>query len=324
MVGSGLGAEHGILIRSGKIIQKMKDVTTIFFDKTGTITEGHPKVVKIQSTENLSNEELVQISASVGKESTHPLARAIVRLADEKSQNLIPTQNIKVTPGKGISALVDGKKIKMGSAEFVSTDGTKTELTTVYVSVNENLSGFFEFEDPIKRGSSVGIKKLKEKGIRCVMLTGDRRKVAEKTGKFIGVSDLHAEVSPLRKKEIVSQYQKRGDIVAMVGDGINDAPALTQADVGIAIGTGTDIAIETGDIVLVKGSLLGVVRTTILAKAIFRKIKQNLFWAFIYNIVSIPFAFLGLLHPVIAECAMALSSLLVVGNSNHLRRKQLN
>ena len=324
MVGSGLGAEHGILIRSGETIQKMKDVTTIFFDKTGTITEGQPKVVNIQSTGYLSNEELVRIAASVGKESTHPLAKAIVRLADEKNHILIPAKNIKVTPGKGISGLVDGNKVKMGNAEFVSTDENRTELTTVYVSIDKNMAGFFEFEDPIKRESSVGIKKLKEIGIHCVMLTGDRREVAEKIGKFICVSDLHAEGSPLRKKEIVSQYQKRGDIVAMVGDGINDAPALTQADVGIAIGTGTDIAMETGDIVLVKGSLLGVVRTTILAKAIFRKIKQNLFWAFIYNIISIPFAFLGLLHPVIAECAMALSSIIVVGNSNHLRRKQLN
>ena len=205
-----------------------------------------------------------------------------------------------------------------------SDNKDKGNRTFVYISVDNTVSGIIEFEDRGKKDSATSIKKLKQRGIHCVMLTGDRSEIAETFGESFGITEVHAEVLPGEKAGIVSRYQDRGEVVAMVGDGINDAPALTQADVGIALGTGTDIAMESGDIVLVKGDLAGVVRTAILAEATFKKIKQNLFWAFIYNVVAIPLAFLGLLHPVIAEGAMALSSINVVWNSNRLRKTHLS
>ena len=325
MVGSGLGAENGILIRDGGAIQRMKEITTIMFDKTGTLTDGKMEVIKIKVTGKYSADELLQLAASVEKESTHPLAWAIVRFAERKEIALIPTKDVKVVPGQGVSALVNGREIKVGNLKFVSANSNeKANLTVVYISVDSTVYGFIEFVDSIKKDAIAAINELKQRGIRCVMLTGDRSEVAESFGEIFGITEVHAEVLPGEKAGIISRYQDQGEIVAMVGDGINDAPALTQADVGIALGTGTDIAIESGDIVLVKGDLGGVVRTAILAEATFKKIKQNLFWAFIYNVIALPMAFLGLLHPIIAEGAMALSSINVVGNSNRLRRKHLS
>ena len=325
MVGSGLGAENGILIRDGGAIQRMKEVSTIMFDKTGTLTEGRPEIIKTKLTGKYSEDELLQFAASVEKESTHPLACAIVRFAEKKNIVLTSAQEMKVVPGEGVRASVNGREIKVGNLGFVSADNKeKANRTSVYISVDNTVSGIIEFEDSEKKDSATAIKKLKQRGIHCVMLTGDRSEIAETFGESFGITEVHAEVLPSEKAGIISRYQDRGEIVAMVGDGINDAPALTQADVGIALGTGTDIAMESGDIVLVKGDLSGVVRTAILAEATFKKIKQNLFWAFIYNVIAIPLAFLGLLHPVIAEGAMALSSINVVWNSNRLRKTHLS
>jgi Cu+-exporting ATPase len=283
------------------------------------------EVIKIKVTGKYSADELLQLAASVEKESTHPLAWAIVRFAERKEIALIPTKDVKVVPGQGVSALINGREIKVGNSKFVSANSNeKAKLTVVYISVDNTVYGFIEFVDSIKKDAIAAINELKQRGIRCVMLTGDRSEVAESFGEIFGITEVHAEVLPGEKAGIISRYQDQGEIVAMVGDGINDAPALTQADVGIALGTGTDIAIESGDIVLVKGDLSGVVRAAVLAEATFKKIKQNLFWAFIYNVIALPLAFLGLLHPIIAEGAMALSSINVVGNSNRLRRKHLS
>ena len=320
MVGTGLGAENGILIRDGAAIQKLNEVNLILFDKTGTLTNGKPIVKKVHQISNIIENDLIRMAASLEKESTHPLANAIVKLAEENELELDSVSEIKVMPGKGISGKYGNATLKVGSASFI--DYT-TELamagTPVFLSLNDECIAIFEIEDAVRSDSVDTISSLKSAGYKCVLVTGDKKEIADTLSIQLNIDHVHAEVLPDEKTNIVNSYQSEGFVVAMVGDGINDAPAIAQADVGIAMGSGTDIAIETGEIVLAKSDLSAVLRATELANATFNTIKQNLFWAFIYNIVAIPLAFAGLLHPVIAEAAMALSSISVVGNSNRLK-----
>jgi len=320
MVGTGLGAENGILIRDGAAIQKLNEVNLILFDKTGTLTNGKPIVKKVHQISNIIENDLIRMAASLEKESTHPLANAIVKLAEENELGLDSVSEIKVMPGKGISGKYGSATLKVGSASFI--DYT-TELamagTPVFLSLNDECIAIFEIEDAVRSDSADTISSLKSAGYKCVLVTGDKKEIADTLSIQLNIDHVHAEVLPDEKANIVNSYQSEGFVVAMVGDGINDAPAIAQADVGIAMGSGTDIAIETGEIVLAKSDLSAVLRATELANATFNTIKQNLFWAFIYNIVAIPLAFAGLLHPVIAEVAMALSSISVVGNSNRLK-----
>ena len=320
MVGTGLGAENGILIRDGVAIQKLNEVNLILFDKTGTLTNGKPIVKKVHQISNIIENDLIRMAASLEKESTHPLANAIVKLAEENELGLDSVSEIKVMPGKGISGKYGSATLKVGSASFI--DYT-TELamagTPVFLSLNDECIAIFEIEDAVRSDSADTISSLKSAGYKCVLVTGDKKEIADTLSIQLNIDHVHAEVLPDEKANIVNSYQSEGFVVAMVGDGINDAPAIAQADVGIAMGSGTDIAMETGEIVLAKSDLSAVLRATELANATFNTIKQNLFWAFIYNIVAIPLAFAGLLHPVIAEVAMALSSISVVGNSNRLK-----
>ena len=324
MVGSGLGAENGILIRDGAAIQRLNEVNTILFDKTGTLTEGKPVVAKVHQISGIWENDLIRMAASLERESTHPLAQAIVKLAEEKELGFDPVSEVEVVSGKGISGNYGSSILKVGSASFTNSN-SEIDLsgTPVFLTLNNELIGVFEIEDTIRPDSADTIARLKRSGYRCVLVTGDRKEIANAFAADLKIDQVHSEVLPDEKATIVESYQKTGKIVAMVGDGINDAPAIAQADVGIALGSGTDIAMETGEIVLARGDLNAVLRATRLANATFKKIKQNLFWAFIYNVIAIPLAFVGVLHPVIAEVAMAFSSINVIGNSNRLKSIRL-
>ncbi len=333
MVGSGIGAKNGILIRKGEAIQTMKEVKTIVFDKTGTITKGMPEVTDIIS--EMNEKEFLVIAASLEKVSEHPISRAIVKKAEEKKIKLLEVKKFKVERGRGIQGIVQGKSILVGNRKLM--DGEKVDYkkyenrvvkledegkTTIIVSINRKVLGIIGVADDLKPDSLEAIKMLNQKNYRTVMITGDNEKTAKTIALKAGINEVIANVLPEDKEKEVIRLQGKG-MVAFVGDGINDAPALKQANVGIAMGTGTDIAIEAGDIVLTKGNLRGVVSAINLSKETFKKIKQNLFWAFIYNVVAIPLALLGTLNPVVAEIAMAISSVTVVTNANLLRKKKI-
>ena len=324
MVGSGLGAENGILIRDGAAIQRLNEVNTILFVKSGTLTEGKPAVAKVHQISGIGENDLIRMAASLERESTHPLAQAIVKLAEEKELGLDPVSEVEVVSGKGISGNYGSSILKVGSASFTNSN-PEIDLsgTPVFLTLNNELIGVFEIEDTIRPDSADTIARLRRSGYRCVLVTGDRKEIADALAADLKIDQVHSEVLPDEKATIVKSYQQTGKTVAMVGDGINDAPAIAQADVGIALGSGTDIAMETGEIVLAKGDLNAVLRAIRLANVTFKKIKQNLFWAFIYNVIAIPLAFAGVLHPVIAEVAMAFSSINVVGNSNRLKSIRL-
>src|SRR3989344_5337279 len=333
MVGSGMGAKRGILIRKGEAIQTMKEIKTVVFDKTGTITKGKPEVTNIKTFEKISEKELLNLAANLEKLSEHPIAKAIVNKADLKSYKKVTA--FKVLRGRGVEGkigkdiilignqtLMKERKIDLGS--FVrSIEGFEEDgKTTMVITQNKKILGAIAVADSVKEDSKEAIKKLNKQGYRTVMITGDNERTAKAIAKEVGIKEVIANVLPEDKSKKVEELQKSG-MVAFIGDGINDAPALKQSNVGIAIGTGTDIAIEAGDIVLAKGSLEGVVQSINLSKATFRKIKQNLFWAFAYNTIAIPLAVAGVLHPVFAEIAMALSSITVVTNANLLRRSKI-
>ncbi|MBO6522544.1 MAG: copper-translocating P-type ATPase [Balneolaceae bacterium] len=337
MVGSGLGATNGILIRKGEAIQLMKDVDTIVLDKTGTITKGKPEVTDVFVIENTSSEEVLRYAASVENNSEHPLARAIVDAAFDKKLELIKTMSFSSTTGKGVNASVEGVEVSIGTLALHQSNGVeipdqflskKEELeaqakTVVIVSIDNTIAGLIAIADEVKDDSQEAISKLKNQGLKVVMLTGDNTRTGQAIGKKVGVDEVIAEVLPDQKSAVIQKLQMEGRVVAMVGDGINDAPALTQANIGIAMGTGTDVAIESGDIVLAKGNLSGLLRAINLSKETFKKIKQNLFWAFFYNLIMIPLAILGFLHPLLAEIAMAFSSINVVLNSKSLQNKEI-
>lgn len=336
MVGSGMGAENGVLIRRGEAIQTLKDVKVMVFDKTGTITKGQPEVTDTIPVAGFSQEEVLRLAASVEKGSEHPLAEAIIRKAEAQGLELAEPERFEAMTGRGIKAVAEGSIVLVGNRQLLDEAGIDySELkpalemleeeakTAMLVARNGICIGVIAEADALKEGSIVAIAELEKLGLQTAMLSGDNKRTAEAIARKVGISEVFAEVLPDKKVAQIRELQEKVGIVAMVGDGINDAPALTQANVGIAIGTGTDIAIEAGDVVLVRGDLSDVVKAVKLSRATFRKIRQNLFWAFFYNLVMIPFAMLGLAHPVIAEAAMAVSSVTVVTNANLLRRTEV-
>jgi len=335
IVGTGLGAKHGILIRNGESLESAQNINTIIFDKTGTLTEGKPLVSEIIVL-NSSEEELLRLSASLESKSEHPLAIAIIEKAKNKNLELIQPDNFQNLSGFGLTGFINGKSVVIGNINLmkeysIDLDDAKLQLTkiaesgktNICVAVNGKLMGFIIIEDKLKGSSVEAISILNKMKIQTVMITGDNTKTAEAIAKEAGISEYKAEILPEGKAEIVKKYQTAGRIVAMVGDGINDSPALAQADIGIAIGTGTDIAIETAQITLVQGNLLNVPKAINLSRQTIRIIKQNLFWAFIYNIIGIPLAAMGLLNPMIGALAMSLSSVSVVSNSLRLKKSRL-
>jgi len=331
MVGSGMGAKKGILIRKGEAIQTMKQITTIVFDKTGTITQGKPKVTEIYPSERQSY--ILDIAASLEKLSEHPISKAIIEKANLKRYKKVT--GFKIHRGHGLEGKIGSKNIVIGNSslmEKMKIDISKFKkqisqfeqkgYTVLIISENKRIIGIIGVADAVKEDSAEAIKELNRQGYKLVMITGDNETTAKAIANEVGIKNVISNVLPEDKAKKVQELQNQG-MVAFVGDGINDAPALKQANVGIAMGTGTDIAIESGDIILAKGSLIGVVQAINLSKATFGKIKQNLFWAFAYNTIAIPVAVAGLLHPVIAEIAMALSSITVVTNANLLRKKKI-
>jgi len=345
MVGSGMGAKRGILIRKGEAIQTMKEVKFIVFDKTGTITKGKPEVTDIQTVGDMNEKEFIILSSSLENLSEHPIAKAIVnmsRLDKYKIKSYKKVTGFKVLRGRGVEGkigkdfFVIGNRTLMNEKNiFLNKSNSSSKLinsiekleeqgkTTMIVAKNKKVIGFFGVADSVKKDSKEAIQYLTKKGYKTFMITGDNEKTARAIAHQVGIDEVIANVLPEDKAKAVEDLQKKG-MVAFVGDGINDAPALKQSNVGIAMGTGTDIAIEAGDIVLAKGSLIGVVQAINLSKSTFSKIKQNLFWAFAYNVIAIPLAVGGVLHPVVAEIAMALSSITVVTNANLLRRKKID
>ncbi|TYP92165.1 Cu+-exporting ATPase [Fodinibius salinus] len=337
MVGSGMGAKNGVLIRNGEAIQVMKEVDTIVLDKTGTITKGEPGVTDVIALDSATEEEVIEAAASAERGSEHPLGRAIVEYGEDTYGKLSSADNFEAITGKGIKAEVKGEKVLVGTRSLMreSEIGLNTSIenqlsgleeqakTAMLVAIDGTIKGIIAVADPIKEDSKRAIDALKKFGLTPIIMTGDNERTAKAVAAEVGIEQVIAGVLPDQKSDEVKQLQQQNKVVAMVGDGINDAPALTKAQVGIAIGTGTDVAIESGDIVLVKGDLSAVVKAVKLSRATFAKIKQNLFWAFFYNVVMIPLAMAGMLHPLLAEAAMAFSSLTVIGNSRRLNRQNI-
>lgn len=323
MVGTGLGAENGILFKGGEYLERASQVDTVVLDKTGTITTGRPEVTDIIPIGKLSLDELLRNVASVEKNSEHPLARAFLDKASQKGLELDSVRDFQAIPGKGVRAVIGNHEVYVGRPE--SRDdliiSMETEGKTVVVcSIDGNIEGVLAVADTVKDTSFRAIKELESLGLEVVMLSGDNYGTANSIAKQVGIKRVLAEVLPEEKAREIGKLKDEGRIVAMVGDGINDAPALVVADLGIAIGTGTDIAIEAGDVTLMSGDLGGVPASIKLSRATMKKIKQNLFWAFIYNSLGIPLAAFGLLTPIIAGGAMALSSVSVVSNASLLKR----
>ncbi|MYL06660.1 MAG: copper-translocating P-type ATPase [Gemmatimonadales bacterium] len=343
MVGTGVGATRGVLIRDGAAVQTLDRADTLVFDKTGTLTRGAPRVVEIfvadgaaEGPGDEAEARVLGLAAAVEDASEHPLARAVV---DEARRCNIPFSRaggVEARVGMGVVGEVDGQRVSVGSARLLREEGIPEEdvaeverrfgddaRTIAWVAAGGRRLGAIAIADPVKEDARETLLALRRRGFRTVLLTDHREAVAAAVAEHLGIDDFRAGLLPADKVEAVRQLRAEGRTVAFVGDGINDAPALKAADVGIAVGTGTDIAIEAADITLVQGDLRSVLRATKLARATFRKIRENLFWAYVYNVVAIPVAFLGLLHPVLAEAAMALSSISVVTNANRLRRTRL-
>jgi P-type Cu+ transporter len=343
MVGVGRGAAAGVLIKNAEALERMEKIDTLVVDKTGTLTEGKPKVVSIVPAAGFDENEILRLAASVERASEHPLADAIVRSAKERNLDLNKVGEFDSPTGKGAAGRVDGKSILLGNSNFLMSRGIETQslnddgermradgATVINIAVDGKLAGLFAIADPVKQSTPAALKALAAEGVKVIMLTGDNRTTANAVARTLGIAEVEAEVLPDQKSAVVARLQKAGRIVAMAGDGVNDAPALAAAEVGIAMGTGTDVAMESAGITLLKGDLNGIVRARKLSRATMGNIRQNLFFAFIYNAAGIPIAagilyptFGILLSPIIAAAAMALSSVSVVGNALRLRVARL-
>ena len=343
MVGVGRGAEAGVLIKNAEALERMEKIDTLVVDKTGTLTEGKPKVISIVAATGFQEAEILKLAASVERASEHPLADAIVRAAKERNIDLGKVEDFDSPTGKGASGKVEGKAILLGNSNFLTSLGIQTQslndeserlrgdgATVINIAVDGRLAGLFAIADPVKASTPGALKALAAEGIKVIMLTGDNKTTANAVARKLGIADVEAEVLPDQKSAVVVKLQKAGRIVAMAGDGVNDAPALAAAEVGIAMGTGTDVAMESAGITLLKGDLGGIVRARRLSQATMSNIRQNLFFAFIYNAAGIPIAagilyptFGILLSPIIAAGAMALSSVSVLGNALRLRVTRL-
>jgi Cu+-exporting ATPase len=344
MVATGKGATMGVLFKNAEAIETLRKVDTLVVDKTGTLTEGRPKLTEVVAANGWDEDEFLTLAASLEKGSEHPLAEAIVEGALQRGSKTHGVENFESHTGKGVSGNVNGCAVALGNRKLIDDFGIdlpdeiakKAESlrsegrTVMYVAAGGKLAGLVAVADPIKDTTYDAIKELHKGGLRIVMLTGDNRSTAESVAEKLGLDEVEAEVLPDEKASVVTRFQEDGRIVAMAGDGINDAPALAQANVGIAMGTGTDVAMESAGVTLVKGDLRGIVSARLLSKATMRNIKQNLFFAFVYNSLGVPIAagilypFFGiLLSPVIAAAAMSFSSVSVVGNSLRLRNLPL-
>nr|WP_284142969.1 heavy metal translocating P-type ATPase [Caloranaerobacter azorensis] len=332
MVGTGKGAENGILIKGGEYLERAHQIDTLIFDKTGTITKGEPEVTDIISF-NKSKEDILKFAAIAEKASEHPLGQAIVKKGEESGIKLTDSEKFNAIPGHGIFAVIEGKEVYLGNRKLMKDKNINIEdiedeivnlesqgKTAMILSINGRAEGIIAVADTVKEHSREAIKQLKSMGIEVYMITGDNERTANAIAREVGIENVIAEVLPEHKAQEVQKLKAQGKKVGMVGDGINDAPALVKADIGFAIGTGTDVAIEAADITLMKGDLRDIVLAIRLSRRTMRTIKQNLFWAFFYNSIGIPLAALGFLNPMIAGAAMAFSSVSVVSNSLRLKR----
>jgi Cu+-exporting ATPase len=343
MVGVGRGAEMGVLIKNAVALERMEKVDTLVIDKTGTLTEGKPKVTAVVPAAGFEEGEVLRLAASLERASEHPLAQAIVAAAEDRGLELAQVSDFDSPVGKGVIGKVEEKSVALGNAKYLTGLGVDTGTlaenadqlrrdgaTAIFAAIGSKVAGILAIADPVKQSTPEALKALKAEGIRIVMLTGDNQTTAEAVARELGIDEVHAEVLPEDKQKIVEKLRAEGRVVAMAGDGVNDAPALAAADVGIAMGTGTDVAIESAGITLLKGDLVGIVRARRLSHATMKNIRQNLFFAFIYNSLGVPVAagvlypvFGILLSPIIAAAAMALSSVSVVGNALRLRRARI-
>jgi P-type Cu+ transporter len=344
MVGVGRGARAGVLVRNAEALERLEKVTTLVVDKTGTLTEGRPKVIAIVPAAAHSDNDLLRLAASVERASEHPLAHAIVEAAAERNLALAPAVDFAAPSGKGVAATIDARHVALGSARFLAEFGVATDqlaadaerlrrdgASVVQVAIDRRIAGLIAVADPIKATTPAALAALRAQGIHVIMLTGDARTTAQAVARALGIDDVEAEVLPDQKLAAVERLKAAGEVVAMAGDGTNDAPALAAADVGIAMSTGTDVAMESAGITLLKGDLDGIARARALSRAVMRNIRQNLFLAFVYNAVGIPVAagvlyplFGILLSPIVGAAAMALSSVSVVGNALRLAATRLD
>jgi Cu+-exporting ATPase len=343
MVGVGRGAQAGVLIKNAEALEHMEKVDTLVVDKTGTLTEGKPAVTAVVPASGFSESEALRLAASVERASEHPLALAIVAAAEKQGIATAPVTDFDSPTGKGAFGTVEGRKMVLGNASFLKEHGIDVSAlaeradrlradgaTAIFAGVDGKVAAAIAIADPVKTSTSEALAGLKSDDIRVVMLTGDNWTTAKAVARRLGIEEVEAEVLPEQKSAVVQRYKAQGRVVAMAGDGVNDAPALAAADVGIAMGTGTDVAMESAAVTLLKGDLMGIVRARHLSEATMNNIRQNLFFAFIYNALGVPVAagvlypFFGiLLSPVIAAAAMALSSVSVVGNALRLRTARL-
>jgi Cu+-exporting ATPase len=343
MVGVGRGAQSGVLIKSAEALERLEKVDTLVVDKTGTLTEGKPSVVAVETAAGTEEAALLRLAASLERSSEHPLAAAIVRSAHARGLALAPVEGFDQPVGKGVTGTVDGHRLVIGNQRIMGEAGIDTGglaaradamrrdgATAIFVAIDGAAAGILAIADAIKPTTPAAISALQAAGIRVVMLTGDNATTAGAVARKLGITDIEAEVLPEDKGKVVARLRQQGRVVAMAGDGVNDAPALAAADVGIAMGTGTDVAMESAGVTLLKGDLTGIVRARHLSAATMANIRQNLFFAFVYNAAGVPIA-AGVLYPVtgvllspiIAAAAMALSSVSVIGNALRLRRVQL-
>lgn len=342
MVGTGRGATAGVLVKNAEALEILEKVTTLVVDKTGTLTEGKPRLVSVVS--NIEEKEFLSLAASLERQSEHPLAESIVAGAEERKAEFKRVEDFESITGKGVSGKVGGRIVALGNQKMLEEIGVKTDAklalqadrlraegqTVMFVAIDNKHSGILGVTDPIKASTAEAIKLLHDEGLKVVMVTGDNKLTAESVARRLGIDDVMAEVLPEQKQEIIKRLQSEGKIVAMAGDGVNDAPALAQAQVGIAMGTGTDVAMESAGVTLVKGDLRGIVRAIRLSRATMTNIRQNLFFAFVYNVLGVPIAagilypFFGiLLSPIIASTAMTFSSVSVITNALRLRNAKL-